>query len=59
MTSTISCCYTLVYRIYGGLDLILLLWRIRFYVRVIETEIPEHAISWQNVILCIKSNVFS
>ena len=45
---------TLVYRTYGGLDLIPLLWRIGFYVRFIETEIPKHAISWQNVILCIK-----
>ncbi len=45
---------TLVYRTYGGLDLIPLLWRIGFYVRFIETEIQEHAISYQNVILCIK-----
>lgn len=45
---------TLVYRLYGGLDLIPLLWRIGFYVKFIETEIEDHAISWQNIILCQK-----
>jgi hypothetical protein len=45
---------TLVYRIYGGLDLIPLLWKIGFYIKFIETEIPEHAISQQNIILCYK-----
>lgn len=45
---------TSVYTIFGGLDLIPLLWRIGFYVRFIEAEILQHAISWQNVILCYK-----
>ena len=45
---------TLVYRIYGGLDLIPSLWNVGFYVRFIETEIPEYAISWQSMALCYK-----
>lgn len=45
---------TLVYRLYGGLDLIPQLWRIGFFVRYVETQLPEFGISWQNILLGIK-----
>jgi len=46
--------HTLVYQIFGGLDLLPALWKSGFYVKLIEREIPEHAISWQQVINCVK-----
>jgi SAM-dependent methyltransferase len=45
---------TLVYQIFGGLDLFPELWNKGFYVRLIEREVPEHGISWQQVINCLK-----
>ncbi|MGA2912006.1 MAG: class I SAM-dependent methyltransferase [Methanoregula sp.] len=47
--------HTLVYQLFGGLDLIPTLSCTGFHVNFIEKEISEYAISWQHVIICLKS----
>jgi O-antigen biosynthesis protein len=48
---------TLVYRIFGGKELIPNLWNLGFFVKYMDTEIPQNAISRQNMMMCIKTPI--